>query len=78
VGAGSIRLLRHTNTKNGPLERGNFQRIYIREELACYSEGMTKNMKRNFNFVNVSGNPYYEVMTKCLKEDYNINCAVAV
>ena len=50
---------------------------YIRKELGCYSEGMTKNMKRNFKFVNVSGNAYHGIMAKCLKEDSNINRAVA-
>ena len=50
---------------------------YIREELACYLEGMTKNMKRNFKFVNISGNAYRNVTAKCFKEDYNINCMVA-
>ena len=50
---------------------------YICEELACYLEGMTKNMKRKFKFVNISGNAYHDVMSKCFEEDYNINCAVA-
>jgi hypothetical protein len=49
----------------------------IREELACYSAGMTTNMKQDFGFVNVSGNAYHEVTAKCIKEDYNINCTVA-
>jgi hypothetical protein len=51
---------------------------YIREELACYLEGMTKNMKRNFKFVNISGNAYHNVTTQCFEQDYNVNCAVAV
>ena len=50
---------------------------YIHEELACYSEGMTKNMKRNFKFVNISGNAYHDITKKCCEYDYNINCAVA-
>ena len=50
---------------------------YICKELACYSEGMTKNMKRNFKFVNISGNTYQDITTKCFEEDYNINCEVA-
>ena len=70
---GSVGLLRHTDTKNEPLERGDFQRIYIREELACYLAGMTTNMKQNFKFVNVSQNATHDVTEKCLEEDYNIN-----
>ena len=50
---------------------------HICEELACYSEGMTKNIKQNFKFVNVSGNTCHDVTEKCLEDDYNINCAVA-
>lgn len=34
--------------------RGATFREYIREQLASYSEGMSKNMKRKFNFVNVA------------------------
>jgi hypothetical protein len=46
---------------------------YIREELTCYSAGMSSNMKWNFKFVNVSGNAYNNVTGRCLEEDYNIN-----
>jgi hypothetical protein len=51
---------------------------YIREELACYSAGMSSNMKRNFKFVNVSGNAYNDITGRCLEEDYNINISAAV
>jgi hypothetical protein len=50
---------------------------YIREELHCFSEGMTKSMKRNFKFVNVSGGAYQDVTAQCLNLDYNIKCAAA-
>jgi hypothetical protein len=50
---------------------------YIREELHCFSEGMTKSMKRNFKFVNVSGRAYRDVTAQCLESDYNINCTAA-
>jgi hypothetical protein len=73
---GFVRLLRHTNPEDGALEGSHVQRI-LREELACYSVGMTTNMKRNFKFDNVSGNAYQDIMTKCVEEDYNVNCAVA-
>ena len=51
---------------------------YIREELACYSAGMSSNMKQNFKFVNVSGNAYNDITGRCLEEDYNINISAAV
>jgi hypothetical protein len=34
---------------------------YIREELVCYSTGMSTSMKQNFKFVNISGNAYHDV-----------------
>ncbi len=39
---------------------------YIREELACYSAGMSSNMKKSFEFINVSGNAYNNVTASCL------------
>jgi hypothetical protein len=30
---------------------------YIREELACYSAGMSSKMKQNFKFVNIPERP---------------------
>jgi hypothetical protein len=73
---GAIGLLRHTDTKKGTLEGSHFKE-YIHEELACYLAGMTTNMKRNFKFVNISGNAYHDITTKCIKEDYNTNCTAA-
>ena len=49
---------------------------YIREVLACYSAGMSTKMKRNFKFVNISGNAYNDVTSKCLEEDYTVNKSV--
>lgn len=34
---------------------------YIREELNCFSNGMSSNMKRKFNFVNIAGGAYTDV-----------------
>jgi hypothetical protein len=50
---------------------------YIQEELACCSAGMTRDMKRNFKFVNIAGNAYHDVTSACIEEDYNLNCAAA-
>ena len=50
---------------------------YIREELACYSAGMSTNMKQKFKFVNVSGIAYNDVMVTCIEEDYNVNLSGA-
>jgi hypothetical protein len=31
---------------------------YISEELACFLEGMSTSMKKQFNFVNITGNAF--------------------
>ena len=53
---------------------------YIQEELACFSEGMSKNMKRKFGFVNVAGGAYNDIVdittTVCLA-DYEQPAAAA-
>jgi hypothetical protein len=41
--------------------RGATFKKYIREELACYATGMSKEMKRKFNFVNIAGNAFTEL-----------------
>jgi hypothetical protein len=38
---------------------------------------MSSNMKRNFKFVNVSGNAYNDITARGLEEDYNINVSAA-
>ncbi len=50
---------------------------YIREELACYSGGMSSSMKRRFKFVNISGNAYNDVTATCLEAYYNVNALLA-
>jgi hypothetical protein len=58
--------------KMGRWKCGTFKE-YIWEELACYSAGMSTNMKRTFKFVNVSGNAYNDVTSTCIEEDNTIN-----
>ena len=35
--------------------KGDTFKEYIREELACFSAGMSKKMKQKFKFVNITG-----------------------
>ena len=35
--------------------KGDTFKEYIREELACFSAGMSKSMQQKFNFVNITG-----------------------
>ncbi len=41
--------------------RGATFKEYIREELACYAQGMCRDMKRKFNFINIAGNAFTEI-----------------
>ena len=44
---------------------------YIREELACFSAGMSANMKRKFNFMHVANGAAHDVTSTTLTMDYN-------
>ena len=50
---------------------------YIREELACFSEGMSKDMKRSFGFVNVAGGAYHDITSTVLMTEYDEPAAAA-
>ncbi len=41
--------------------RGATFKEYIQEELACYVQGMSWDMKRKFNYVNIAGNAFTEI-----------------
>jgi hypothetical protein len=74
-GANALALSGYSDTQIQKMGRwkGATFKEYIREELACYSAGMSTNMKRTFKFVNVSGNAYNGVTATCIEEDYTIN-----
>jgi hypothetical protein len=78
-GANALALLGYSDTQIQKMGRwkGATFKEYIREELVCYSMGMSSRMKRNFKFVNIAGNAYNDVMGRCLEEDYNIDLLVA-
>jgi hypothetical protein len=71
-GANALALSGYSDTQIQKMGRwrGATFKEYIREQLACYSEGMTTNMKRNFKFVNVHGNAYHDVTSTCILSDY--------
>jgi hypothetical protein len=50
---------------------------YIREELHCFSEGMSKKMKTHFRFVNIAGGVYHDVTDSVIATDYTVNAAAA-
>ena len=72
-GANALALSGYSDTQIQKMGRwrGATFKEYIREQLACYSEGMTTKMKRNFKFVNVHGNAYHDVTSTCVLSDYD-------
>jgi len=57
--------------------RGATFKEYVREELACFSKGMSTKMKQNFHFVNVAGNSMYDITENIIATDYNVNTTTA-
>jgi hypothetical protein len=41
--------------------RGATFKEYIREELAVYSENMSRDMRKKFGFVNIAGNAFHDI-----------------
>lgn len=46
---------------------------YIKESLFEFSAGMSTNMKRSFNFVNVEGGVFRDITNVALNTDYSVN-----
>jgi hypothetical protein len=77
--ANTLALLGYSDTQIQKIGRWKGARFkeYIREELACYSTGMSTSMKQNFKFVNISGNGYHDVTQDCITNKYTINSMAA-
>jgi hypothetical protein len=58
--------------------RGATFKEYIRNELACFLSGMSRDMKTKFGFVNVSGNAFSDITDACINADYFAPLTVAV
>ena len=50
---------------------------YIQEELACFSKGMSKSMKKKFDFVNITGNAFNTITDDLIDMEYEINVSAA-
>jgi hypothetical protein len=50
---------------------------YIREELACYSAGMSMSMEKSFNIVNIARNAYNNITTSVMEIEYKTAFAMA-
>jgi hypothetical protein len=58
--------------------RGTTFKEYVRNELACFSTGMSSDMKKQFGFVNVSGSAFSNITNKCVNSDYTAPIALMV
>jgi hypothetical protein len=58
--------------KMGPWRGATFKE-YIREELACFLEGMSTSMKKQFNFVNITDNAFNTISGNLIKREYEVN-----
>ncbi len=50
---------------------------YIREELACFSEGLSHSMKWMFDFVNIVGNAFNTITNDLIGREYEVNMSAA-
>lgn len=53
--------------------RGATFKEYIKEQLCCFSLGMSRSMKRMFNFVNMEGGANYDVTETVVGMAYQVN-----
>ncbi len=50
---------------------------YVREELACFSTGMSTAMEAKFGFVNVMGSLFHDITSLAIAPEYNTSIALA-
>ena len=67
-GANALAFSGYSDTQSQKMGRwrGATFKEYIREELACYAWGMSRDMKRKFNFVNIARNAFTEIDSDAL------------
>jgi hypothetical protein len=75
----ALSLASYSNTQIQKMGRwcGATLKEYIREELACFSEGMSTSMKRKLEFVNIAGNASNAITNELLTREYKINVSTA-
>ena len=72
-GANALALSGYSDTQIQKMGRwrGATFKEYVRNELACFSTGMSSDMKKKFGFVNVSGNAFSDITDACINADYS-------
>ncbi len=78
-GANALSLAGYSDTQIQKMGRwrGAMFKEYIREELACFLDGMSTSMKKQFEFINVAGNAFRKVTDELMEWDYNVNVSTA-
>ena len=71
-GANALSLAGYSDTQIQKMGRwrGVTFKEYIREELACFSAGMSTDMKKTFRFVNVAGNAFHDITANVVLSEY--------
>ncbi len=79
-GANALALSRYSDTQIQKMGRwcGTTFKEYVHNELACFSTGMSSNMKKKFRFINVSGNAFSDITDACINADYSAPLPLAV
>jgi hypothetical protein len=78
-GACALALAGYSDTqiqKMGRWKSATFKE-YIREELHCYAEGMSKSMKKMFGFVNIAGGGFTDVTEQVIAMEPDQQAAAA-
>ena len=78
-GANALALSGYSDTQIQKMGRwrGATFKEYVREDLACYSKGMSRDMKRKFGFVNIAGGAFTDVTNAVVASRYTVNTKAA-
>jgi hypothetical protein len=79
-GANALALASYSDTQIQKMGhwRGATFKEYVQNELACFSSGMSRDMKQKFGFVNVSGNAFSDITDACVNAEYLAPLPLAV
>ena len=72
-GANALALAGYSDTQIQKMGqwRGATFKEFVRNKLACFSSGMSRDMKQKFRFVNVLGNAFSDITDACINEEYS-------
>jgi hypothetical protein len=78
-GMNALSLVEYTDTHIQKMGRwcGATFKEYIHKELACFLDGMSTSMKKQFEFGNVAGNAFSKITDELMEWEYNINVSTA-